>query len=536
MKILPALNAKNTLGYMALLVIGCVLVAIRNADPLFNPTLYTEDGQWSGMGMSNGWLYAFYYAKDGYLVLGNLLALWLANQSSALFCGTSLICLPESIALISYLFFALVALVAFSSTKKYLRTDMRLLLFLLVIFLPMGNSSNEILGRISNIGYYFVFVALLLLMHRNTQSLTEKFFTDCILIVCMATNPVCIPMVFFYLVTPVLAAPKKTYSALLSRNTLLLLVGFLLISLLVFIKKITAIHPGITGQLNPDNLIEAMIARSILYPFVFPYYESLNNSISIFLFMLWCGLIGWSFTYANTAARHAILAAIATLLLYIAFTLFMRQSLTEQLNHYSVTFPDRYFIGLNVIVIFITVICLNALLESSKKIISLLTISALAFLYAKQSSHLIDYRSPQLPIVMAHPLKEQICLNSGANWLSYSRRVTILTNHPWSMEIPADIVRNSAQRSDCKDIRAHFYLSDTNWTFGVAKIGAAFFVVNSPLTQSLFTEGKTVKLANGELRAIHSTSINGQYLNVNLEGLTLDVTLHGLPNDYAIQP
>lgn len=533
-KYLLASNRFFLIKCLVMLIIGFLLLIVRNADPLVNPIIYTEDGLWTGMSMTHGWLHTFYYAKDGYLVWGNLIALWLSNIDSLFLCGDRLTCLPESIAVTSYIFFAFVAVLAFFATKNYLRMDVRILFFALVIFLPLGHSSNEIFGRLSNIGYYFVFICLILILVRDAQvSVTSKACIDVVLILGMATNPVCIPLILFYLLLALHQHKlKQLPTYFFVKENILLLIGFLIISAIVMVKKLTEQNPAITGQLNIQNLMEVIFARSILYPFIFPYYEALNNLITIILLTLWSCLIGLGFYVSKKETRKILLISISSFLLYLIFTIFMRQSLTEQLNNYSGTFPDRYFMGLNIIIVFITVICLNSVLNSRYKMLSYSVIAFILYLYINNVSFILEYKIPRFPIVMHEKLNDQLCLNSGPNWLDQSASVIISTSAPWSMEVPVKVLQKSVSKLNCKDTFSRFYITDENWNSGISKRDAAFFVINSTLTQKIFSSGKRIELNNGELRDILLTIENGKYLNVYLKGGTLDVRTHGQPNTY----
>jgi len=534
-KIFRAFKSFSSIKYLSLLAVGIFLLVVRNADPILNPIIYTEDGLWSGMAMTHGWLHTFFYAKEGYLVWGNLIALWISNIFSFVLCGDRLICLPQGIAYTSYIYFSSIAVLSFFATKSYLRTEIRILLFMLFIFLPLGDSSNEIFGRLSNIGYYLVFVSLILILIREDQvTFTSKSLIDAALIVCMATNPVCILLVFFHLLMTSIFKLQHTHVLRLVRENLFLVIGFLIISIIVAVKKATAQGSAITGEFNVENIIEVVFARSILYPFIFPFYTSLNNLICIAIFLMWSLLIGFGFYLSAKKARIIMLLSTLSMLVYLAFTIYMRQSLTEQLGNYSVTFPDRYFMGINIMVVFITLMSLNAMINSRYKSFSYLVIIFVGGEYIYNLNFIVEYKSPRFPIAMHERLDDQICLNSGANWLDQPANLIMPTPNGWGMEIPPEYVRRSVLKLDCKRIFSGFYITDINWNFGVSKNSPTFFVLSSTLTRSIFSTGKQVKLANGEVRKILSISQAGRYLNIYLDGGLLNIGIHGLPHSYVI--
>jgi hypothetical protein len=265
-------NAPAPLQWSFMLGIGFVILVIRNPDPLFNPVIYTEDGQWTGLALTDGWFRAFIHAKDSYLVWGNIVLLLCAERLSSLFCGNSITCLPYSIAILSYLFFASVAALAWHIMRSFVPFTIGLIAFLIFLFIPIGDSSNEIIGRISNIGYLLVFVATLLIFVRPGATSKNKVLIDIILILCAATNPVCIIIV---LLAPILSALKKNHTfnpfSAGDDDFRLLALGLSLVLVLSVWKYLFDNGTSsVTGSLEVENLVEVALARSIIYPFVFP--------------------------------------------------------------------------------------------------------------------------------------------------------------------------------------------------------------------------------------------------------------------------
>lgn len=54
----------KSLKWWGVILIGVVLLIIRNADPLLNPAMYAEDGKWRGMAYTSGWLNTLLNAED----------------------------------------------------------------------------------------------------------------------------------------------------------------------------------------------------------------------------------------------------------------------------------------------------------------------------------------------------------------------------------------------------------------------------------------------------------------------------------------
>jgi len=183
-------------NWLGLIFYGVLLLFLRNADPMLQPAMYTEDGMWLGMAYTNGWLHTLLNAKDGYFVWGNIFLLGLSSITSELICGSELVCLPRTIAFYSYIIFSLTAAVAFFVTKDTLPVYGRFLLYHLIIFIPLGDSLNEMVGRLSNIGYLMVLWSVLLTFWKSkTHSHKIQYPADIGLIFSAATNPLCIVLI-----------------------------------------------------------------------------------------------------------------------------------------------------------------------------------------------------------------------------------------------------------------------------------------------------------------------------------------------------
>lgn len=80
-----------------------------------------------------------------------------------------------------------------------------------------------------------------------------------------------------------------------------------------------------------------------------------------------------------------------------------------------------------------------------------------------------------------------------------------------------------------------FYLTDGNWTKGVSKLYAGFFVPNNNYYSKNFIIGASIRLSNGEVRTITKVESSGKYLNVWLNGDIMDPAKVGIPSDFTLQ-
>jgi hypothetical protein len=97
------------------LFIGCLAVSFlifffRNPDPFINPVFYAEDGSsYVGPILSRGFWSALFYTRSDYFVFGNIILTEIAVAINNIFYPESILYLPQVIALVSYMFYAIVA-------------------------------------------------------------------------------------------------------------------------------------------------------------------------------------------------------------------------------------------------------------------------------------------------------------------------------------------------------------------------------------------------------------------------------------------
>lgn len=94
-----------------------------------------------------------------------------------------------------------------------------------------------------------------------------------------ATNPVVFIIVGVYYSFKLLNVKNKY---ILIKDMLPLAISMVILALFILPRINGSGGLGDAGY-NPNNIIEMVTARLLLYPFVFPWYEKLNDSISITL-------------------------------------------------------------------------------------------------------------------------------------------------------------------------------------------------------------------------------------------------------------
>lgn len=499
---------------------GLVLCWLRAPDSLINPILYTEDAVWTGQALQNGWADAFINAKPGYLVWGNILLLWLSSQLSVLACGDAIVCMPETVSFVSYGFYAGLATILFFAAPKSSGWKLRLAWYLAVFLLPLGETSNEIFGRISNIGYYVVALTAGLMLLRSRSRSPFRFIADAIILLCVATNPAAIVVIGAGLVI-YYVANREALSEILKRDWFLI-AGTAILS--VWIAVLMAGAGGTrVGEYEPATMVEVVFARSVLYPFVFPFYDLMSDGWTLALMAVLVLLLGGiAFSLREREKTVTALIIFLAFLSFWAMTILLRPSLTQQLVDYSTTFPDRYFAGINLCLMLLVFFLVN---EGWRRgglfqVPSGLLLGVLAILYMNQIPVLFEITSTGTRTLVT--FRQQICLSATSDvFTKGNEHVSIPVEiYPMEMTMEARQLAHAYNRINCRDeFRRHFYVDDVNWKNGMIRTGEPRFILPAaPEFVTNYVPGKIVQFPDGEKRRITSVHIADKYWDVTTEG------------------
>lgn len=533
----------NSAKWVVMIIIAVILLIGRSADPIYNPAMYTEDGTRLGMAYTSGWLNTLLNAKPGYFVWGNIFLLALASLSSKIICGNELICLPQSVAFFSYLFFAFTAAIGFFVTKNTLPLYGRWVVFVWILLLPLGDSSNEIIGRISNIGYQMVLWSVLLVHFKSkTSSDSNYVYVDIGLFFAATTNPLCIVLI------PLLAFISSIYKFKRFSTELIkwlyIKFGFIF-SALILVLIFSYFHFSeswvfsTTGTFDLGGLIEVGIGRSILFPFIFPLYSELNDLTVLIIFSIAAFLLGILVKNSdfNVEASRLIILLSVALLLFLLATIFFRQSLTQQLSNYSTTFPDRYFMGLNVIAALIVATLLTGGKAKSLGVSKGKAIFAASILtlYVLNLRYVFEYDTPRFKIAVGPSFLQSLCehkpTSDGIIHLPIYFR-------GWNMSINSRQHQEALNIIDCSSINTrasdNFYLTDKNWIIGISRFRAGFLTRNTEENFARFKVGNNVIFPNGDKRVINYVFEGGPYLNIWVDGEILNPKDVGLPSKFEV--
>ena len=398
--------------WLGFLAIGLIVLYLRNVHSIVSPVLYAEDGTWTIGLVDLGFFDMLFNAREDYFVFGNVLLMALAKLCNDVFFGHNLSYLPHFVSFISMLFYAALAVAPILLLRDVLRIEARLLLWLCVLLVPLGNSSYEVLGRLNNIGYVFLFLAFCLLIWRRYSlqegSRKQIVATDTMLFLCANTNPLCYPLIGIAFGIeawqhwdcngrPGMGAWLKKYlTTSKARSALALLAMLFLMGLWLVVREMGAISP-MAGKIVISNVPEIIVARTILYPIIFPFYTHFNNLASGSLLLI--AVVSLSLLAKGVQRERFVMTSAAVVLVSSAIiTVASRPALTEILDQYKTSFPDRYFFGLNLFVYLVLASALSAGFGADKKwrrVVANMVAGGLIALYAGNRSFMFEFSQPR---------------------------------------------------------------------------------------------------------------------------------------------
>lgn len=378
------------LFFTACFCISFLIFFFRNPDPFINPILYTEDGLYIGGILNLGFWQTVSSSRTDYIAFFNVFLTQISLWLNTIIYRGNIADIPQSMALISYAFFAFVATLPCLLFKHRLSNAAILVSILWCSLFPLGQSDQEVIGRISNIGYSFFYVAFLLSYYRlsNTGNQLESIeesnsskriliimLVDISLIACAMTNPV------VYLLIPTTLLSYFTYSHQNRLNfirkdhvTFISLCASL--SFLAYIAltriHISNLHSASNYLDMPfvySNFVEMTLARSILYPLIYSVYHSLNDYIVILLFLAYILLF---FIFSTDKWKDFYIFGFYSLMCFILSSCMFRPGLSNYFKQYSVPTYDRFYYTQNLIVIFMTIVLVNNILENRRLMIKTL--------------------------------------------------------------------------------------------------------------------------------------------------------------------
>lgn len=362
------------------LFLGCWSVSFlifffRNPDPFINPVFFAEDGAaYVGPILTQGFWATLFTPHINYYVFGNIILAGIAIITNKILYSDNLLYLPQIIALVSYTFYGLVATLPLLLLGDRIKLPYLIALALVSSFFPLRGADFEVLGRIANVGYSFVYIAFLLISYRLFCMRKWNFIllVDFIIFLCAGTNPV------VYLLIPVIYIPYLR-QLLVEKNSLGLIfkdptflsavfLGVLILSQASFILLNFSTKQTPVGHLDAPfvlgNAVEMLIARSMLYPIIYSIYDKFSDFASFFVFIIMIVAAILSLTKAN---RWLFIFGFYSLFSFTVMAAIFRPGLSTFFDNYTLTEPDRYYYGQNLLAIFLIILLFHEMAYHIRK-------------------------------------------------------------------------------------------------------------------------------------------------------------------------
>lgn len=428
----PIKSLSHTKVMLVTFVIAFLVFFARFPQPIITPTIYAEDGVWIGSALSNGWIQTFLHARPDYFVFFNIFLLFISAILSKVFSGSVLMLLPLFIAIVSYSFYAITSVIIYFTVRRYAGGVPAALAFIMSTLVPLGVSQAESIGTLVQVGFYMPILSICAHLYRDALSDGKRrAMCDVMIFLMAATNPVNFAVTGAYLAVKFFSTTEK--AKLIKSFSPLLLA--MLILFIVIVPRMNG-SGGIIGAYDGRNLIEMVSARSILFPFTFTFYDKLNDFSAITLTLAYFVFVAASYKKARKDSRLAILLLFAMLIIYDAATAAGRSGITGLLNGYSATYPDRYFMGINIISTVLMAVCLG---QYKSNLFRVAIVLFLIVVYAFGLKGMFESSQDKRRIAIDYVYINALC-NATDEGNGFSR-IQILPSKDWYIRLPSGYIQ-----------------------------------------------------------------------------------------------
>lgn len=421
--------------YLLFILAFCVF-GLRNLDPITYPSLYAEDGAWTGDLLTRGfWDTAF--NTRVFPILGFVIFYQVGTFITDVFLDSNLSYLPLIYFILSNVFLSLLVVFTYKILIRHLSKLAIISILIAILLLPVGGSGNEIYGRVLNLGFIFPFFQVILLIELFRLDLSKLAIISIVAFSAISglTFPIGLGIssiaMCFMLYTGMKTNKKAHFFIIAALLLMTVVVPLLFLSTSTFTNE-----GGANLPFKSDSFVEFSIARAFLYPILFIFYKHLNDLIVIFLL----GIVvssGGVAVYQKWRAAPNSANTMITLLLWSSFFIYftammlMRSGLTSAFNDYYSTFPDRYFTGLNLL--FFTSLVFTIDKVKYKNFIIL----AISIPFLISINKRFELSDPSMKFDLVAPWTIAMC-----NYSDVNDDELVKINIPpkgWEMAIPAEI-------------------------------------------------------------------------------------------------
>ena len=269
------------------------------------------------------------------------------------------------------------------------------------------------------------------------------------LILFVLSNPlVAIIIIVFYTINQIVTRSSKYVIGvsfkLIDRGSLLLILFSCLYLLwiiinIIFPGKVMVHNETFREDYLINSLIEIITARSILYPYIEPFYNIMTNIASVCVFIVYITIVSLAFYFDNKGRKDIFTLATITLLLAVLVPI-SRPELTHYILNYMGTFPDRYFYAQNILSVTLLIFALERLkTHGYLKYITYGTLIAMFVFKSMYINHIIEFNNPKLKLMKKNNFADTVSVIYSMKDRQESYRIPVYFEG-WEIELPAKYV------------------------------------------------------------------------------------------------
>jgi hypothetical protein len=429
-------NKKSCRHYLLVLILAFSILCCRNLNPLTLPTLYAEDGMWVSHLLDWGFWRTAFNARDNFPVLGIVTLQWFSVVLNFSILNLDITQLPYVIYFISNVTLASIFLHFYVVMRRVIGDKLAIYLFIYILLVPVGDSGDEIFGRILNLGWYTVILAFSLFLEFLFLELSKFAILIRIGLLCFLclTFPVVYgQLIVFAFIFMIYNKGKIQYGF-----TLRCLGIVLILLMMVLLRGHITSKGGAIQPVDYANLVEFAFARLLLFPLTSIFYSSLTNAYSLFLAGSFFSLLIYAYTNStNSNSKRFLLFTISMFLVIFLSTVVMRMGLTAHFRGYTTSYPDRYFLTGNLFFIILVFAVINAWHGKSLKFNSVLLIVPFIWILTSQ----ILFSNPTVTRGSILSLRQIICdVNAGLYKGKFLLDEGVIPIYPFDEGLPWRVV------------------------------------------------------------------------------------------------